>query len=61
MALSTTRDVRHDDAARGAVEHWNLPDSQHTRAIRQHATEYERRVVGHFDAALLSGVQPTPR
>ena len=47
--------VLYDQAARGPVEHWNLPDAQHTRAIRQHAAEYERRVVGHFDAALGSG------
>ena len=42
----------YDQAARGPVEHWSLPDAQHTQAIRSHAGEYERRVVGHFDAAL---------
>ncbi len=44
--------VLYDDAAGGNVEHWNLPDSQHTHAIRTHPEEYERRVVGFFDAAL---------
>jgi uncharacterized protein len=50
--------VIYDQAASGPVEHWNLPSAQHTRAIRQQAAEYERRVVAHFDAALLRGVQP---
>ena len=42
----------YERAARGRVEHWNLPDAHHTRAIREHAVEYERRVVGFFDEAL---------
>jgi uncharacterized protein len=50
--------VIYDQAASGPVEHWNLPGAQHTRAIRQQAAEYERRVVAHFDAALLRGGQP---
>jgi uncharacterized protein len=45
--------VLYDDAATGPVEHWNLPDTQHTRAIRRHPEEYERRVVGFFNEALL--------
>jgi fermentation-respiration switch protein FrsA (DUF1100 family) len=45
--------VLYDDAARGPVEHWNLPDAQHTHAIREHPEEYERRVVGFFNEALL--------
>lgn len=32
---------------------WRLPDVTHTRAIVQAADEYERRVVEHFDVALL--------
>jgi len=44
--------VLYDEAARGPVEHWNLPDAHHTDAIREHAAEYERRVVGFFDSAL---------
>jgi dienelactone hydrolase len=40
-------------AAREPVDLWTLPDARHTRAIRDQAAEYERRVVGHFDAALL--------
>ncbi len=45
--------VIYDEAASGPVEHWNLPDAQHTHAIREHADEYERRVVGLFNDALL--------
>jgi pimeloyl-ACP methyl ester carboxylesterase len=45
--------VIYDKAARGPVEHWNLPDAQHTHAIREHRAEYERRVVGLFNEALL--------
>ena len=32
---------------------WTLPDVAHTDAIRAEAAAYERRVVGHLDAALL--------
>jgi uncharacterized protein len=45
--------VIYDEAARGPVEHWNLPDADHTRSIRKHPAEYERRVVGLFNEALL--------
>jgi hypothetical protein len=31
---------------------WELPDVDHTAAIRQAAPQYERRVTGLFDAAL---------
>jgi hypothetical protein len=37
----------------GTVEHWNLPDAHHTHAIREHPQEYEQRVVGFFNEALL--------
>lgn len=40
-------------AAEEPVELWSLPDAAHTAAIRDEAAAYERRVVGHFDAALL--------
>jgi hypothetical protein len=48
--------VLYDEAARGPVEHWNLPDARHTDAIRDRATEYERRVAAFFDRALLERV-----
>jgi hypothetical protein len=31
-----------------------LPEARHTAAIRDAADEYERRVIGHFDSALLN-------
>ena len=34
---------------------WQLPEVTHTRAIVEVADEYERRVVAHFDVALLGG------
>jgi fermentation-respiration switch protein FrsA (DUF1100 family) len=45
--------VLYDKAARGPVEHWNLPDAHHTDAIREHPEAYRRRVVSFFDQALL--------
>ena len=33
--------------------YWELPDVGHTAAVRERAEEYERRVVGFFDEALL--------
>jgi len=44
--------VLYHEAARGRVEHWNLPDAHHTDAIRERPHEYERRVVAFFDEAL---------
>jgi pimeloyl-ACP methyl ester carboxylesterase len=41
-------------AAREPVEYWELPDVDHTAAIRERAAEYERRVVRFFDGALLA-------
>ena len=32
---------------------WRLPDVTHTNAVEEEAAAYERRVVGHLDAALL--------
>jgi uncharacterized protein len=53
-AVERDFNVLYDEAADGPVEHWNLPDADHTRAIRQHRTEYERRVVSFLDAALAT-------
>ena len=41
------------EAAREPVELWTLPEAGHTNAIHDEAEAYARRVVGHFDAALL--------
>ena len=41
------------EAAREPVELWDLPDVNHTSAVRERPEEYERRVVGLFDRALL--------
>jgi hypothetical protein len=59
LLISAGRDEERDfnllyeDAARGRAEHWNLPDAHHTRGIREQPEEYERRVVGFLDDALL--------
>ena len=45
--------VLYEQAADGAVEHWNLPGARHTEAIDEFPDEYERRVVAHFNEALL--------
>jgi uncharacterized protein len=44
--------VLYERAAHGRVEHWNVPNADHTRAIRQVPAAYERRVVGFLDAKL---------
>jgi pimeloyl-ACP methyl ester carboxylesterase len=44
--------VLYDAAARGPVEHWNLPGAQHTRGIHAEPEQYSRRVVDLFDRAL---------
>ena len=41
------------EAAREPVELWELPEVNHTDAIDERPAEYERRVVGLFDRALL--------
>jgi uncharacterized protein len=43
------------EAAREPVELWDLPDVNHTAAVRERADEYEQRVVGFLDRALLAG------
>jgi fermentation-respiration switch protein FrsA (DUF1100 family) len=40
-------------AAREPVELWELPEVNHTAAIRERPREYEQRVIGFFDRALL--------
>jgi uncharacterized protein len=45
-------------AARGPVEHWNLPGAQHTHAIHTEPELYDRRVVGFFDRALGDARRP---
>jgi uncharacterized protein len=42
----------YDKAARGPVDHWNLPDAHHTDAIHEYPRAYEQRVVTFFDDAL---------
>ena len=53
-SLPAERDFNriYAEAAREPVELWDLPDVDHTAAIRQRPDEYERRVVGFFDDAL---------
>ena len=46
------------EVAREPVELWELPDVDHTAAIRERPEAYERRVVGFFDRALLEGGTP---
>ena len=41
------------EAAEEPVELWELPDANHTAAIRDEAAAYEQRVIAHFDEALL--------
>jgi hypothetical protein len=41
------------EAAGAPVELWLIPDGLHIRGLRDRGPEYERRVVGHFDEALL--------
>ena len=41
------------NAAREPVELWELPDVNHTAAIRERREDYERRVIGFFDTWLL--------
>ena len=41
------------EAAEEPVELWELPEANHTAAIRDEAAAYEQRVIAHFDEALL--------
>jgi fermentation-respiration switch protein FrsA (DUF1100 family) len=42
----------YERIASPSVEHWNVPDAEHTHAIRSHRAEYEQRVGGFFDRTL---------
>jgi len=44
--------VQYDAAAKEPKELWEIPESGHTGGIEARPAEYERRVVGFFDAAL---------
>jgi hypothetical protein len=54
-SLPVERDFNriYSEVAREPVDFWELLDVDHTAAIRQRPGEYERRVVGLLDAALL--------
>ena len=41
------------EVANEPFEYWELPDVDHTAAVRERPREYERRVIGFFDEALL--------
>jgi fermentation-respiration switch protein FrsA (DUF1100 family) len=41
------------DAAREPKAIWRVPDAEHTGGIEAQPSEYERRVAGFFDEALL--------
>ena len=43
------------EAARQPKELWEIPDAGHTGGITARPEEYERRVIGFFDRALLEG------
>jgi fermentation-respiration switch protein FrsA (DUF1100 family) len=43
------------EAAREPKELWEIPDAGHTGGITARPEEYERRVIGFFDHALLEG------
>jgi dienelactone hydrolase len=45
------------EAARGPKEIWEVPGSGHMKGIEAQPEEYERRVVGFFDRALLGEAQ----
>ena len=40
---------------------WNIPEAGHVAGIRARPAEYERRVVGFFDKALLSVSKGSPQ
>ena len=51
-AVEYEYNVLYEQAAQPTTEHWNIADSFHTRGLRDHAAEYERRVISFLDAAL---------
>jgi dienelactone hydrolase len=58
LLISAGRAAEHDfnalyeHAAGGPVEHWNLPDVEHTRGLRDRPQQYARRVATFFATAL---------
>src|SRR6478672_2547865 len=54
--------VLYARSASPSVEHWNLPDANHTAALREHPRAYERRVLAFLDRALRPGrpIERTP-
>lgn len=56
-SLPAERDFNriYAEAANEPVELWDLPDVDHTAAIRERPAEYERRVVAFLDRALGPG------
>ncbi len=51
---------RFAEVANEPFTHWNIPDAEHTGAVRSHRVQYERRVSAFFDDALL-GFRDAPR
>jgi uncharacterized protein len=47
------------DLAGGPASIWAIPDAKHIGGITAHPREYERRVVGFFDRALLDAGSPS--
>jgi pimeloyl-ACP methyl ester carboxylesterase len=47
-------------AAPDVITLWPLPDTPHTRALGTHPAEYERRVIGVLDGALLDNGAVAP-
>jgi dienelactone hydrolase len=54
IPLERVAGERYAEAGPSAVL-WRLPGVTHTKAIAEVPEDYERRVVGHFDEALLEG------
>jgi pimeloyl-ACP methyl ester carboxylesterase len=57
MGGESTRQPGYYAAARGPKALWKVPGAEHTGGIDAQPAEYERRIVGFFDRALL---RPTP-
>jgi pimeloyl-ACP methyl ester carboxylesterase len=53
-------DPVYADAAPDTITLWPLPDTPHTRALGTHPAEYERRVIGVLDGALLDNGAVAP-
>jgi hypothetical protein len=44
--------VHYDEIGGPDVEHWNLPDSSHTRGVRTHAAAYEAHITTFLEQVL---------